>query len=136
MASKETPPFNTEILGKAKWDSISTKMLLHICMDEIRKSGKPGIAFKNSKWEEIRAEFQKCANKNYTQKQLKNRLENLRVDWTAWKQLMGDKTSLGYNHQTGTIEADAAWWDAKIRVRITNLQFFFQWKLRRRIQFS
>lgn len=129
MASKENLLNNCDNFGKAKWDPISTKILLDICMDEIRKSGKPGIAFRNKKWEEIREEFYKRANKNYTQKQLKNRLDNLRVDWTIWKQLMGKETGLGYNHKTGTIDADATWWDAKIKVSIMNILILYQLKV-------
>jgi len=48
----EIPPCKTENLVKATWKiSSDTKMLLDICTSEIRKCGKPGIAFKNKKWE-------------------------------------------------------------------------------------
>jgi len=84
MATKEIPPRKTENLVKATWKiSSDTKMLLDICMNEIRKCGKPGIAFKNKKWEEMREEFNKRVDKNYNQKQLKNRMETLRTDWTT-----------------------------------------------------
>jgi hypothetical protein len=56
------------------------------------KCGKPGIAVRNKKWEEIYEAFNKDANKNYTKKQLKNIMDNLRMDWTTWKQLMGKET--------------------------------------------
>ena len=45
-------------------------------------------------------------------------MDNLRNEWTLWKQLKGKETSLGWNHETGTIEADATWWEAKIKVII------------------
>jgi len=90
-------------------------------MGEIRKCGKSGITFRNKKWEEIREEFNKRANKNYNQKQLKNRMDTLRNDWTTWKQLIGKETGLGWNYQTGNIDADTSWWDAKIRVSIINI---------------
>jgi hypothetical protein len=125
MASKENISNNSENLGKAKWDALSTKTLLEICMDEIRKCGNPGIAFKHKKWEGIHEEYKKRANKSYTQKQLKNRLDSLRVDWTTWKQLLGEETSLGWNYQTGNIDFDSAWWEAKISVSIMKLNFLF-----------
>lgn len=87
MARKESLPNNSGILGKGKWDPISTKILLDIYMDQIRKSGKSRIAFGNKKWEEMHEKFYKYFNKNYTQKQLKNRLDNLRVDWKTWNNL-------------------------------------------------
>ncbi|XP_057447845.1 uncharacterized protein LOC130739537 [Lotus japonicus] len=98
----------------AKWDQYITRALLKLCMEEIRKSGKPGIAYKAKKWEEIREDFGKQTNRDYTVKQLKNRMDNLRTDWVTWKQLKGKETGLGWNNQSGTIEADATWWDAKI----------------------
>ncbi|XP_057432803.1 L10-interacting MYB domain-containing protein-like [Lotus japonicus] len=99
----------------AKWEPNSTKVILDICMEEVRKRGKPGIKFKSEKWEDIREEFERQTNKSYTQKQLKSKMYNLRTDLVTWKQLVGKETYLTMNNQTGTIEADAAWWDAKIR---------------------
>ncbi|KAK2407054.1 hypothetical protein QL285_042714 [Trifolium repens] len=85
MASKENIPKNSENLGKAKWDDLSTKTLLEICMNEIRNCGKPGIAFKHKKWEEIREEFKKR-----------------------------------------NIDADSAWWEAKIRENVKYAKFRYQ----------
>ncbi|KAK2355542.1 L10-interacting MYB domain-containing protein [Trifolium repens] len=95
-------------------------------MDEIRKCGKPGIGFKQKKWEEIREEFNQRAKKNYNQKQLRNRMDSLRMDWTTWKQLIGKETGLGWNHQTGNIDADPSWWDAKIRENVKYSKFRYQ----------
>ncbi|XP_057452030.1 L10-interacting MYB domain-containing protein-like [Lotus japonicus] len=110
----------------AKLIPYTTKVLLDLCMDEIRKSGKPGISFKSKKWEEIRDEFEKRTTNNYLQKQLRNRMDSLRIDWLAWKQLRGKETGLGWNNQTGTFDADSAWWDAKIRVSIVNIIYICQ----------
>ncbi|KAI9076985.1 hypothetical protein K1719_041061 [Acacia pycnantha] len=88
----------------ARWDRYTTKNLLEICVKEISTSGKPGVSFKARRWEVVVDEFNKRANKNYNQKQLKNRLDNLKLDWTAWKQLLGKETGLGWNHETGTID--------------------------------
>jgi hypothetical protein len=33
-------------------------------------------------------------------------MENLRIDWTTRKQLIGKETGLGWNHQTRNINAD------------------------------
>ncbi|KAK2403292.1 hypothetical protein QL285_052746 [Trifolium repens] len=55
MTTKENLSCKTENLGKAKLNNPNdTKLLLDICTDEIRNSGKPGAAFRNKKWEEIR----------------------------------------------------------------------------------
>ncbi|XP_058736160.1 uncharacterized protein LOC131608266 [Vicia villosa] len=126
MTTKQSLPNSSENVRKAKWDDFSTKVLLENCINEIRKCGKPGIAFRNKKWEEIREEYNKRTNKNYTQKQLKNRLDSLRTDWTTWKQLLGKETGLGWNPHTGKIDADPTWWDAKIRENVKYAKFRYQ----------
>ncbi|XP_039685067.1 L10-interacting MYB domain-containing protein-like [Medicago truncatula] len=124
MTTKENISSKSENFEKAKWNNpFYTKVLLDICMDEIRKCGKPEIAFKNKKWEEIRDEFNKNASKNYTKKQLKNRMDNLRTDWTNWKQLIGKETGLGWNTEIGNIDADPAWWEAKIKENVKYAKF-------------
>ncbi|KAI9111132.1 hypothetical protein K1719_017743 [Acacia pycnantha] len=118
MASKEK--------HNARWDPYTTKNLLEICVKEIRISGKPGVSFKARRWEVVVDEFNKRANKNYNQKQLKNRLDNLKLDWTTWKQLLGKETGLGWNHETGTIVADDTWWEAKIKDNGKYVRFRYQ----------
>ena len=49
MANKESLPSKSETLEKAKWDSISTKIIIDICMDEICKTEKSRIEFRNKK---------------------------------------------------------------------------------------
>ncbi|XP_045816045.1 uncharacterized protein LOC123909273 [Trifolium pratense] len=127
MASKESHPCKSENFEKAKWNiPLDTKILLDLCMDEIRKCGKPGTGFKHKKWEEIREEFNKRANRKYNQKQLRNRMDTLRTDWTTWKQLIAKETGLGWNHATGNIDADPSWWEAKIRENVKYAKFRYQ----------
>ncbi|XP_017972827.1 PREDICTED: uncharacterized protein LOC108661341 [Theobroma cacao] len=38
----------------------------------------------------------------------------------------GKETGLGWNHETGTIEADATWWEAKIKVNPKYAKFRYQ----------
>ncbi|XP_061355112.1 uncharacterized protein LOC133299644 [Gastrolobium bilobum] len=95
-------------------------------MDEIRTTGKSGIGFRNKRWEAILDKFNKRANKSYTQKQLKNRMDSLRSDLIIWKQLLAKETGLGWNHEMGTIVADDAWWEAKIKDNAKYAKFRFQ----------
>ncbi|KAI9082062.1 hypothetical protein K1719_035987 [Acacia pycnantha] len=117
MASKEK--------HNARWDRCTTKKLLEICVKEIHISGKPGVSFKARRWEVVVDEFNKRANKNYNQKQLKNRLDNLKLDWTTWKQLLGKETDWD-----GTMRqnycSDDTWWEAKIKDNSKYARFRYQ----------
>ncbi|WRX23051.1 Myb/SANT-like domain - like 6 [Theobroma cacao] len=73
----------------AKWDLVTTNILLQVCMDEILKCRKLEISFITKIWEVVVKEFNTRANKNYTKKQLKNKLHSLRNEWILWKQLKG-----------------------------------------------
>ena len=87
-------PLNSEISKKqkynAKWDTNSTKILLQGCTDEMHNSGKIDISFRAKRWELVLEYFNIRANKLYTQKQLKSRMDHLRNEWTLWKQLKGN----------------------------------------------
>ncbi|WRX23052.1 Myb/SANT-like domain - like 7 [Theobroma cacao] len=123
-----SPP-NSKISKKpkqnAKWDLVTTNILLQVCMNEIPKYRKSKISFKIKRWEVVVKEFNTRTNKNYTQKQLKNRLDSLRNEWTLFKQLKGKETDLGWNHETGTIEADATWWEVKIKTNPKYARFWY-----------
>ncbi|KAI9073042.1 hypothetical protein K1719_044962 [Acacia pycnantha] len=54
------------------------------------------------------------------------KLDNLKLDWTTWKQLLGKETGLGWNHETGTIVADDTWWEAKIKDNSKYARFRYQ----------
>ncbi|CAL5327035.1 unnamed protein product [Camellia sinensis] len=46
-------------------------------------------------------------------KQMKNKFDNLKKDWVAWKKLENashDLTGLGYDHETGLFTAPDHWW--------------------------
>ena len=128
MASQQMHMSQSEISEKqknnAKWDFSITKILLEACMEEIRKCGKPGISFRAKRWEVVLENFNTRAKKTYTQKQLKNRMDNLKTEWAKWQQLKGKETGLGWNHEKGTIEADDTWWEAKIKVKDFKVMLF------------
>lgn len=50
----------------------------------------------------------------------------MRDNWSTWKQLLRSETGLGWNPQTGAIDAHATWWDAKIRENPNYKKFRYQ----------
>ena len=48
--------------------------------------------------------------------QFKNKWDHLRKAWKVWKQLFECETGLGYDLDTGRIEAINEWWDQKLKV--------------------
>jgi hypothetical protein len=61
-----------------------------------------------------------ATGKQYTQKQLKNRWDNLKILHNFWKSLWTN-TGLGRNPDLGTVVASDEWWEENTKVKICHL---------------
>ena len=57
-------------------------------------------------------------NKVVSQVQIKNKWVHLRKVWKVWKQLFEHETRLGYDLDTGKIDATDEQWERKIKVSL------------------
>ncbi|KAL4331398.1 hypothetical protein AHAS_Ahas13G0496100 [Arachis hypogaea] len=82
----------------------------------IEAGSKPGTHFDTKGWKQLIAEFTKATGKEYNRKQLRNKWDQLKVDWKNWKQLKGNETGLGWDSAKKTIDASEEWWAKKLAV--------------------
>ncbi|CAN4128283.1 unnamed protein product [Withania somnifera] len=70
-------------------------------------------------------EFYRKTGRHYSKKQLKIKWDNMKQDWTLFKQLMRGDTGLGWDATKNTIMADDDWWDQKLRYnsRIVDIRY-------------
>ncbi|KAF5742737.1 hypothetical protein HS088_TW09G00797 [Tripterygium wilfordii] len=92
-----------------KWDIVNTKMFL----DMLSKWKKKNMGM--LKWDKIADEFKKVSGYTCTAQKLKSKHDNLKQNWQLFNRLMTVETGLGFNFETGKVEATDDWWTARIQ---------------------
>lgn len=100
---------------KVNWDGKLTELYIKICVQEVRSGNRPTTHLSKQGMINLEEKINKLAKKNFDRKQLKNKWDNLKKDWQLWKRLTSNDIGLGWNANRRTIEADDAWWEAKIK---------------------
>ncbi|MFQ6650472.1 hypothetical protein Gotur_022580 [Gossypium turneri] len=72
--------------------------------------------------------FEKETGKAFSQRQLKNRWDDLKKEWKAWKKLKGEDTGLGWNPIKRTVDASDDWWETQ-KLRTSGIDPEFEGKL-------
>ncbi|MFQ6653460.1 hypothetical protein Gotur_024857 [Gossypium turneri] len=106
---------------KAMWDKRLTKIFCDICIKEILKGNRPSTHFTKDVWLKIMTNFEKETGKAFSQRQLKNRWDALKKEWTAWKKLKGEDTSLGWNPIKRTVDTSDDW---LLIINVIKLSFY------------
>jgi hypothetical protein len=83
---------------------------------EINVGNRPLGTLNGRGYKSLGEKFFATTRKQYTQKQLKNRWDNLNILYNFWKSLWTN-TSLGRNPDLGTIVAADEWWEENTKVR-------------------
>ncbi|KAH1031164.1 hypothetical protein J1N35_043338, partial [Gossypium stocksii] len=65
---------------KAMWDKRLTEIFCDICIKEILKGNRPGTHFTKDGWLKIMTNFEKETGKAYSERQLKNKWDALKMD--------------------------------------------------------
>jgi hypothetical protein len=105
-----------------------TTIFCTIAVMEIKAGNRPLGTLNARGYKNLGEKFFARTGKNYTQKQLKNRWDNLRILYNFWKSLWTN-TGLGRNPELGTVSASDEWWETNTKVSnlacVYLLQFFF-----------
>ncbi|KAF7133481.1 hypothetical protein RHSIM_Rhsim09G0055100 [Rhododendron simsii] len=100
-------------VGRANWDSQTTKLFLQLAIKEIETEGRGTTQLSNYSMRNIAAELSATTGELITLKQCKNRYGVLKRDWQAWILLADSRrgaTGLGWNPVTGTFTAPDYFW--------------------------
>lgn len=81
-----------------------------MCAEEVHAGNRPHTHFSKIGWNNVVVKFQQRSGKRYDQKQLKNKWEKLKTEYTTWKNLVEKETCLGWDHERNTIVASDEWW--------------------------
>ncbi|KAI8023501.1 hypothetical protein LOK49_LG03G00920 [Camellia lanceoleosa] len=108
-AVKSTQP---QPVHKCQFDSDNTKLFLQLIIAEIEGGNRQPCGLSMAGYKNVANKFLEKTDLLHSAKQMKNKFDNLKKDWVAWKKLENAShglTGLGYD-QTGLITAPDHWW--------------------------
>ncbi|KAL4580225.1 hypothetical protein LXL04_016410 [Taraxacum kok-saghyz] len=99
---------------KLVWDNATVLMFLELALLELTKGNRPGSHFTKEGWSNLELGMKQKTGKVYTQKQVKNKWENLKKDWKIYDRLTRRESGIGGTRSL--LDASPEWWEEKIRV--------------------
>ncbi|XP_024043708.1 L10-interacting MYB domain-containing protein-like [Citrus clementina] len=82
---------------KAYWDDVTSDAFVKICVNETLAGNRLNSHFNKIGWKNIIAKFHSMTDRDYEQKQLKNKWDILKKDWQLWTNLLRNETGLGWD---------------------------------------
>ncbi|CAL5339874.1 unnamed protein product [Camellia sinensis] len=98
---------------KCQFDSDNTKLFLQLIIAEMEGGNRQPCGLSMAGYKNVANKFLEKTGLQHSAKQMKNKFDNLKKDWVAWKKLENAShglTGLGYDHETGLITAPDHWW--------------------------
>lgn len=101
---------------KTIWGDDLVKHLIDVCKEEILAGNRPQGIFTRIGWKNVEDKFFARTKKKCTKTQLKNKLDNLKKDFTQFMELKIAATELGWNEANQTVDCSNTWWDEHLEV--------------------
>ncbi|KAH7857672.1 hypothetical protein Vadar_015233 [Vaccinium darrowii] len=103
----------------ANWTSDLTKDFLQCCANDIEQFGRTSNSLDPAGWLRVTIAFNNMTNSHYNKTQIKNRWDQLKRDWAAWKMLTKNpsQTGLGWDFEKNTVTGPDHCWELMINRR-------------------
>ncbi|BAF29405.1 L10-interacting MYB domain-containing protein isoform X2 [Oryza sativa Japonica Group] len=95
----------------AEWNDENTKIICELYAEQVRAGNRPSTHLNSIGYSQVALKFQQRTHLLYTKRQLKNKWDKLRNEYTIWKKLLIRGSGLGWDSTKGTIAADENWWN-------------------------
>ncbi|KAL3717260.1 hypothetical protein ACJRO7_008785 [Eucalyptus globulus] len=107
----------------AKWTESLTNLYVNLLVEEVKKGNRTSSTFNKAGWNSIRIEFNKRAELQYTQVQLKNKVNKLRKQYGSFKKLLS-QSGFGWDNVNKKIVVDdPSIWELHIKDNIEWAKF-------------
>ncbi|CAL5406728.1 unnamed protein product [Camellia sinensis] len=98
---------------KCQFDSDNTKLFLQLIIAEMEVGNRQPYGLSMTGYKNVANQFLDKTRLLHLAKQMKNKFDNLKKDWVAWKNLENAShglTGLRYDHETGLFTTPDHWW--------------------------
>ncbi|KAI8018928.1 L10-interacting MYB domain-containing protein [Camellia lanceoleosa] len=98
---------------KANWDWENIRIYLELVVKEIDAGNRPHMSINPNRYRSLAKTYEAATGLTHSMKQLKNRYNQLKAEWRAWSKLMDSRkgpTGIGFDQETGLINASDEWW--------------------------
>lgn len=102
---------------KADWCEANLKHFIDICKEEKELGNRPLGNFTRNGWKNLISKYEKKTGLKQTKIQLKNKLDNMKKEYTWFMELKNAATGLGWNETKKLVECSKEWWDEHLAVR-------------------
>nr|XP_034586758.1 L10-interacting MYB domain-containing protein-like [Setaria viridis] len=96
---------------KADWCDANVRYFIDICKGEIEAGNRPFGFFNRTGWKNVIFKHEEKTGQKLTKKQLKNKWDNMKKEYTWFMELKNSATGLGWNEAKRTVECCKEWWD-------------------------
>ena len=109
---------------KADWCDANVRHFIDICKGEIEAGNRSLGLFTRTAWKNLVTKYEEKTRLKQTKKQLKNKLDNMKKEYTWFMELKNSATGLGWNEAKQTVDCSNEWWDEHLAVRTVYCPFF------------
>ena len=103
---------------KADWSDGFLRSLFDACKEEIEARNRPMGIFTSSGWKNVIFKFAQKSGDRQTKKQLKNKLDALKKEYSIFMKFKNCATGLGWNEEKKTVDCSNEWWDEHLAISI------------------
>ncbi|CAN6223027.1 unnamed protein product [Urochloa humidicola] len=96
---------------KADWCDANVKHFIDVCKGEIEDGNRPLGTFTRLGWKNLISKHEAKTGQKLTKKQLKNKLDNMKKEYTWFMEFKNEATGLGWNEAKQTVDCSKEWWD-------------------------
>ena len=104
---------------KADWGDSFVRHLIDVCKEEIQAGNRPMGIFTKTGWKNLVCKFEELSGQKRKKKQLKNKLDNMKKEFTWFMEFKNYATGLGWDEAKQTVVCSEEWWAEHLAVRIS-----------------
>ncbi|PNT72327.1 hypothetical protein BRADI_2g42795v3, partial [Brachypodium distachyon] len=104
-------------MEKANWNAEYTRIFCEICKEETEANNRPLGCLDRKGYKNLEEKFFKQSGQKLVKKQLKNKWDLLKKEYTEFMVLKNAASGLGWNDAMSTIVADDDRWNNHLQVK-------------------